>query len=40
MTYNLVLGEFDVIKLSEADDELFKDIMEKVGMAKKPIHVR
>lgn len=26
--------------LSEADDELFKDITEKVGMAKKPIHVR
>ncbi|CAG2236435.1 NAB [Mytilus edulis] len=33
-------GEVDVIKLAESDDIVFKDIMEKVGMAKKPLHVR
>ncbi|VDI42009.1 Hypothetical predicted protein [Mytilus galloprovincialis] len=33
-------GECDVLQLSEADDGKFKDVMEKVGMAKKSIHVR
>ncbi|XP_063396717.1 uncharacterized protein LOC134681168 [Mytilus trossulus] len=33
-------GESDVLQLSEADDNKFKDVMEKVGMAKKSIHVR
>ncbi|VDI43152.1 Hypothetical predicted protein [Mytilus galloprovincialis] len=33
-------GEVDVIKLSESDDRVLKNIMEKVGMAKKPLHVR
>ncbi|CAC5404241.1 unnamed protein product [Mytilus coruscus] len=33
-------GECDVLQLSEADDLKFKDVMQKVGMAKKSIHVR
>ncbi|XP_076108262.1 uncharacterized protein LOC143076400 isoform X2 [Mytilus galloprovincialis] len=33
-------GECNVLQLSESDDDKFKDIMEKVGMAKKSIHVR
>ncbi|XP_076105809.1 uncharacterized protein LOC143074147 [Mytilus galloprovincialis] len=33
-------GESNVLQLSEADDNKFKDVMEKVGMAKKSIHVR
>ncbi|VDI31254.1 Hypothetical predicted protein, partial [Mytilus galloprovincialis] len=33
-------GESDVLQLSEADDNKFKDVMEKVGIAKKSIHVR
>ncbi|CAC5406431.1 unnamed protein product [Mytilus coruscus] len=35
----IVSGEFDVLKLSEADDEIFEDVMKKVGMAKRPLHV-
>ncbi|CAC5356166.1 NAB [Mytilus coruscus] len=33
-------GECDVLQLSETDDLKFKDVMQKVGMAKKSIHVR
>ncbi|CAG2196780.1 unnamed protein product [Mytilus edulis] len=33
-------GECNVLQLSESDDDKFKDVMEKVGMAKKSIHVR
>ncbi|CAG2223287.1 NAB [Mytilus edulis] len=33
-------GECDVLMLSNAEDEKFKEVMEKVGMAKKPLHVR
>ncbi|CAC5414967.1 NAB [Mytilus coruscus] len=33
-------GECDVLQLSEAEDGKFKDVMEKVGMAQKSIHVR
>ncbi|CAG2233075.1 NAB [Mytilus edulis] len=33
-------GECNVLQLSESDDEKFKDVMEKVGMDKKSIHVR
>ncbi|CAC5387179.1 NAB [Mytilus coruscus] len=33
-------GECDVLKLSNAEDKTFEDVMEKVGMAKKPLHVR
>ncbi|VDH93892.1 Hypothetical predicted protein [Mytilus galloprovincialis] len=32
--------ECDVLQLSEADDEKFKDVMEKVGMANTSRHVR
>ncbi|CAG2190224.1 unnamed protein product [Mytilus edulis] len=33
-------GECNVLQLSKAEDGKFKDVMEKVGMAKKSIHVR
>ncbi|CAG2200682.1 unnamed protein product [Mytilus edulis] len=33
-------GECDVLQLSKVDDEKFKDVMEKVGMARTSIHVR
>ncbi|XP_052089323.1 uncharacterized protein LOC127726034 isoform X2 [Mytilus californianus] len=33
-------GECDVLTLSNAEDKTFKNVMEKVGMAKKPLHVR
>ncbi|XP_076105811.1 uncharacterized protein LOC143074148 [Mytilus galloprovincialis] len=33
-------GECDVLQLSKAEDGKFKDVMEKIGMAKKSIHVR
>ncbi|CAC5406323.1 unnamed protein product [Mytilus coruscus] len=33
-------GECDVIKLCNSEDEKFKDIMEKVGMAREPVLVR
>ncbi|CAC5390146.1 unnamed protein product [Mytilus coruscus] len=33
-------GECDVLQLSKAEDGKFKDVMEKVGMARKSIHVR
>ncbi|VDI09526.1 Hypothetical predicted protein [Mytilus galloprovincialis] len=36
----LCLGECDVLMLSNAEDEKFKEVMEKVGMAKKPLHIR
>lgn len=34
------LGECDVLMLYNAEDEKFKEVIEKVGMAKKPLHVR
>lgn len=37
---NCVSDECDVLKISNAEDKKFKDVMEKVGMAKKPLHVR
>ncbi|CAG2235169.1 unnamed protein product [Mytilus edulis] len=33
-------GECDVLKLSNAEDEKFHDVMEKVGMARKPLRIR
>ncbi|VDI19756.1 Hypothetical predicted protein [Mytilus galloprovincialis] len=33
-------GECDVLQLSKAEDRKFKDVMEKVGMAKQSLHVR
>ncbi|XP_052103269.1 uncharacterized protein LOC127736725 [Mytilus californianus] len=33
-------GECDVLQLSKAEDGKFKNVMEKVGMARKSIHVR
>ncbi|CAG2227858.1 unnamed protein product [Mytilus edulis] len=33
-------GECNVLQLSESEDNEFKDVMEKVGMSKKSIHVR
>ncbi|XP_063406073.1 uncharacterized protein LOC134690032 [Mytilus trossulus] len=33
-------GKFDLLKLSNAEERTFKDVMQKVGMDKKPLHVR
>ncbi|VDI84102.1 Hypothetical predicted protein [Mytilus galloprovincialis] len=33
-------GKCDLLKLSNAEESRFKDVMQKVGMAEKPLHVR